>query len=126
MSCATRTGSITRVDGKAARLAGASTGRCDPHPFGNLAHDHGYRVATLSLLLRAPLYARGYVRGVTVRAMVSADAPAADQYEAKLDAEKDQNGADGLSDVEGKAVRVAARECGKRPSFKARASVPQF
>jgi hypothetical protein len=55
MSCATRTGSITRVDGKAARLAGASIGRRDPYPFGNLAHNHGYLAATLSLLLRAPL-----------------------------------------------------------------------
>jgi hypothetical protein len=40
-------------------------------------------------------------------------------YEAKLKAEKEQNGPNGLSDIEGKAVRVAARECGKRPSFKA-------
>ena len=39
----------------------AAVNDCDPHPFGNLARDHGYRVATLSLLLRAPLCARGYV-----------------------------------------------------------------
>jgi mannose-6-phosphate isomerase-like protein (cupin superfamily) len=30
-------------------------GRCDPHPSGRVAHDHGYRAVTLSLLLRAAL-----------------------------------------------------------------------
>ena len=36
------------------RVSNGRPGRCDPHPFGNLAHDHGYRAATLSLLLRPP------------------------------------------------------------------------
>jgi mannose-6-phosphate isomerase-like protein (cupin superfamily) len=36
-------------------------GRCDPHPSRRVAHDHGYKAATLSLLLRAALRARGYV-----------------------------------------------------------------
>ena len=47
------------------RTSNGRPGRCDPHPFGNLAHDHGYRAATLSLLLRAALCARGYVFGIT-------------------------------------------------------------
>ena len=55
----------------AGALANGRPGRCDPHPFGNLAHDHRHRAATLSLLLRAPLYGRGYLFGVTDRAMVS-------------------------------------------------------
>jgi hypothetical protein len=29
------------------------------------------------------------------------------------------NGANGMSDIEGKAAQVAASECGQRPSFKA-------
>jgi hypothetical protein len=49
--------------------------------------------------------------------IVRLELPAAREYEAKLKAEKEQNGANGLSDIEDKAVRVAARECGKRPSF---------
>ena len=40
-------------------------GRCDPHPAGRMARDHGYRAATLSLLLRTSLFARGYVFRVT-------------------------------------------------------------
>jgi hypothetical protein len=36
-------------------------GRRDPHPSWRVAHDHGYRAAALSLLLRAALCARGYV-----------------------------------------------------------------
>ena len=55
------------------RVSNGRPGRCDPHPFGNLARDHGYRAAMLSLLLRAPLYARGYVFGITDRATVSTD-----------------------------------------------------
>jgi hypothetical protein len=38
-----------------------------------VAHDHGYRAATLSLLLRTVLCARGYVFRITGRATVSAD-----------------------------------------------------
>ena len=49
------------------RVSNGRPGRCDPHLFGNLAHDHGYSTATLSLLLRAALYARGYVFGITDR-----------------------------------------------------------
>jgi hypothetical protein len=58
--------------------------------------------------------------------IVRLELPAAHEYEAKLKAEKEQNGATGLSDIEGKAARVAARERATRPSFKARESVPQF
>ena len=49
-----------RAERERARYNGRP-GRCDPHPFGNVAHDHGYRAATLSLLLRAALCTRGYV-----------------------------------------------------------------
>jgi hypothetical protein len=34
------------------RTSHGRPGRCDPHPFRRVAHDHGYRAATLSLLLR--------------------------------------------------------------------------
>ena len=50
-----------------------------PHSFGNLAHDHGYRGATLSLLLRVPLTHQDTYLGVTDRAMVRPTY----QYEAK-------------------------------------------
>ena len=45
----------------------------DPHPRGRVAHDRGYRSVALSLLLRAALFARGYVRRVTGKATGSAD-----------------------------------------------------
>jgi hypothetical protein len=53
------------------RTSNGRPGRCDPHPFGCVAHDHGCRAATLSLLLRAALCARGHIFGITGRAMVS-------------------------------------------------------
>jgi mannose-6-phosphate isomerase-like protein (cupin superfamily) len=49
------TGEI-ELDGER-RIVGAG----DPHPSRRVAHYHGYRGATLSLLLRATLCARGYV-----------------------------------------------------------------
>ena len=51
------------------RTSNGRPGRCDSHPFGRVAHDHGYRAATLSLLLRPTLCARGHVPGITGRAM---------------------------------------------------------
>ena len=57
--------------------------------------------------------------------MVSADGARGTPIRSETQSGKEQNGANGLSDIEGKAVRVAAREWGKRPSFKARESVPQ-
>ncbi len=68
----------------------------------------------------------GAISWLRSKLIVRLELPAAHEYEAKLKADKEQNGTNGLSDIEGKAVRVAARESGKRPSFKARASVPQF
>jgi hypothetical protein len=55
------------------RTSNGWPGRCDPNPFGRVAHDHGYRAATLSLLLRAALCARGYLFGITARATVSVE-----------------------------------------------------
>ena len=52
------------------RTSNGRPGRCDPHSSRRVAHDHGYRAATLSLLLRAALCARGYVFRITGRAMV--------------------------------------------------------
>ena len=55
------------------RTSNGRPGRCDPNSSRRVAYDHGYRAATLSLLLRAAVCARGYVFGITGRAMVSAE-----------------------------------------------------
>ena len=54
------------------RTSNGRSGRCDPHSFGRVAHDHGYRSATLSLLLRSALCTRRYVFGITGSATVLA------------------------------------------------------
>jgi hypothetical protein len=54
-----------RRDRTRRRTSNGRPGRCDPHPFRRVAHDHGYTAAALSLLLRTALYARGYVSGIT-------------------------------------------------------------
>ena len=62
-------GDASDIDGQTERskragahesISNGQPGRCDPDVFGNVAHNHGYRAGTLSLLLRAAVCARGY------------------------------------------------------------------